>query len=590
MRRLSSFALLVATIAVVGSMLSAGVVQAAQPTSAPPSTPSGVIPPGPQIGPATTPTVAPRDDLVADAVPAIPNTAGLSGPDLGSAMVKSGLGKVRDVRHKNPKPGDDPRDPAIVRIDTGASLLFFLDSAGNLYQQLNPGTALDPFWQSGNVIVTGPVDHPDVVRLDSGGTSTLGLFYLRTVGSLAQVMARTSPTDGASWGSETQLTSGTTAVYWLRAIVVSGTVYLFWSDTAGNLFYETSTDLSTWSTAATVGHLVGPQSSYAHPSFDIAHLANGNWLLTYMEKAVSCGMIGGCNDYNLPVIYTVVGTSLSSWGTAQQHGDPFYDRWPGSMSVVQASNGTLYLAYDRYAYAWANYVSFQTGSPDGQSWSSETLFGCDRGIGCDGMHNVTAINSYLFLDEQGHVQALWQMSAGAAGVTDGYPDQLFQADLTTGTYYRPLPPYMDPSVNYGAGSLGSGIVNIASGNLILQESDYTLGGLGLPTTLTRTYNGGDTRDGIFGFGWSFPYAMGLQVNAGGSVTIENFDGRRDYYTISGSTYTGAPGLETTLTHNGSSWTLAYRDHTSKTFDANGKLTASTDANGNTTNSPTPAAA
>jgi RHS repeat-associated protein len=588
MRRLSSFALLVAMIAVVGSMFSAGIVEAAQPTSAPPSTPAGVIPPGPQIGPATTPTVAPRNDLVADPVPAVPNTAGLSGQDLASAMVKSGLGQIRDVRHKNPKPGDDPRDPAMVRIDTGASLLFFLDSTGNLYQQLNPGTALDPYWQSGNVIVTGPVDHPDVVRLDSGGTSTLGLFYLRTVGSLAQVMARTSTTDGASWSTETQLTSGTTAVYWLRTIVVSGTVYLFWSDTAGNLFYETSTDLLTWSTAATVGHMVGPLASYTYPSFDIAHLANGNWLLTYMEKAVTCGIIGGCNTYNYPVVYTVVGTSLASWGQAQQHLDPYNQRWPGSPSLLQASNGTVYLAYDRYEYPWGRYVRLQAGSSDGQSWSSESTFGCDPGIGCDGWHAVTAVNPYLFLDEQNHVQALWQMAAGpggypGAGVTDPYPDQLFQADLTTGTYYRPLPPYMDPSVNYGAGSLGSGIVNIASGNLILQESDYTLGGLGLPTTLTRTYNGGDTRDGIFGFGWSFPYATGLQVNAGGSVTIENFDGRRDYYTISGSTYTAPPGLETTLTNNGSSWTLAYRDHTSKTFDANGKLIASTDANGTTTN-------
>src|SRR5664279_3563064 len=217
MRRLSSFALLMATIAVVGSMLSAGVVQAAQPTSAPPSTPAGVIPPGPQIGPKITPTVAPRDDLVADPLPAVPDTQGLSGQDLLSAIAKSGLGKIRDVRHKNPKLGDDPRDPAIVRIDTGASLLFFLDDSGNLYQQLNPGTAVDPFCQSGNVIATGPVDHPDVVRLDSGGTSTLGLFYLRTVGSLSQVVARTSITDGASWSSdETQLTSGTAAAYWLR--------------------------------------------------------------------------------------------------------------------------------------------------------------------------------------------------------------------------------------------------------------------------------------------------------------------------------------------------------------------------------------
>ena len=118
--------------------------------------------------------MAPRSDLVADPVPSLPDTQGLSGQALVDAMTKSGLGKIRDVRHKNPKPGDDPRDPATVRLSSGTWLLFFLDSTGNLYQQHNPGTALDPYWQSGNVIVTGPVNHPDVVRLDSGGTSTLG--------------------------------------------------------------------------------------------------------------------------------------------------------------------------------------------------------------------------------------------------------------------------------------------------------------------------------------------------------------------------------------------------------------------------------
>jgi RHS repeat-associated protein len=581
MRRFSRFAMALAAISILGSSLSTGIVRAADPTAGTPaSAQTGVIPPGPKSQPVTPATVAPRSDLVADPVPALPDAQSLSGQALADTMAKSGLGQVRDVRHKNAKPGDDPRDPATVQLSSGAWLLFFLDSTGNLYQQRNPGTALDPFWQSGNVIATGPVNHPDVVRL---GSSTLGLFYLRTVGSLTQVMARTSTTDGASWSTETQLTSGTNSAYWLRSIVDSGTVYLFWSDTAGNLFYRTSADLATWSAIAAVGHLVGPQANYTYPTFDIAYLANGTWLLSYLEKPVSCGT-GFCNTYNFPVIYTVVGTSLTNWGTPMQHGDPYFQRYPGSMSLLQAANGTVYLAWDRYEYSWARYVRLQTGSPDGLTWSSDVKFGCDPAIGCDGGHDVQATNGYLFLDEQGHVQALWQMHAGPAGVTDPYPDQLFQADLTAGMYYRPLPPYMDPSVNYGSGSLGSGIVNVASGNLILQESDYTLGGLGLPTTLTRTYNGGDTRDGIFGFGWSFPYAMGLQLNSDGSVTIENFDGRRDYYTLSGSTYTAPPGLETTLTHNGGgTWTLSYRDHTTKTFDATGKLTAVRDANGNTTN-------
>jgi YD repeat-containing protein len=131
--------------------------------------------------------------------------------------------------------------------------------------------------------------------------------------------------------------------------------------------------------------------------------------------------------------------------------------------------------------------------------------------------------------------------------------------------------------------VGAGLVNVSSGNLVLKAKDYVLGGLGSPTTLTRTYNGGSTLDGIFGFGWSFPYTMGLQQNANGSVTVQNYDGRRDFYVLSGSNYLAPPGLETTLVHNGSAgWTLTYKDQSIKTFDNNGKLIGQTDASGNTT--------
>ncbi len=468
MRQASRFALLVSTAAIVLSTMSVGVVQAAKPTDPTPPTPAGVIPPAPPTTPPATAKVAARSDLVADPVPALPKTAGLSEPATLEAWANSGLGKARDVRHKTPKLGDDPRDPATVLLNTGGSLLFFTDSTNNLYQQLNPGTALDPFWQSGNVIVTGPVTHPDVVRIDSGSTSTLGLFYIKTVSGTAQVMARTTTTNGASWSAETQLTTGTPATYWLRTIVVSGTVYLFWSDTAGNLRYRTSTDLSSWTTAATVGHMVGPNQSYTYPFFDIAYLANGTWLLAYLDG-------GGYtyNPYAFPALYTVVGTSLQNWGAPQAHNDWYAARYPGEMSLSQAASGTIYLAYSRFEYPWAHYIRLQTGSSDGSTWSGDTTFGCDPGIGCDGWHGVQATNPYLFLDEAGHVQALWQMAANGTGVTDAYPDQIFEADLTTGTYYRPLPPYMDPSVNYGAGSLGSGLVNVASGNLVLSRSPTT---------------------------------------------------------------------------------------------------------------------
>ena len=191
----------------LANALTTGIVAAAAPVGAtPPGSISAAIPPGP-VAQGTTPSVPGRSDLAVDSVPTAPSLTGLSALGLTVAMARPDLAKPRTVRHASPKKGDDPSDPATVRIDTGAWLLFFLDSAGNLYQQLNPGTALNPYWQSGNVIVSGPVDHPDVVRLDSSGTSTLGLFYLRSVGGLNQVFERTSAIDGATWANEVQITS-----------------------------------------------------------------------------------------------------------------------------------------------------------------------------------------------------------------------------------------------------------------------------------------------------------------------------------------------------------------------------------------------
>jgi hypothetical protein len=161
----------------------------------PPAPPPDVRKPDPELNR--------RTDLEVPPVPDVPDLRGLEGKALRDAVEKSRTAaEPRTVKHKKPANGEDPRDPATVKTSTNTWLLFFLDDAGNLYQQRNPGTALEPYWQNGLVIVPGPVDHPEVVRRDSGGTSTLALFYLKAVGSLNQVVMRTSTTDGASWGPE----------------------------------------------------------------------------------------------------------------------------------------------------------------------------------------------------------------------------------------------------------------------------------------------------------------------------------------------------------------------------------------------------
>lgn len=545
-------------------------------------TPTKPIPPSPGAGERRPdPALERRTDLNIPPLPHVPDLEGLSGEALRKGIEDSReIAKPRTVTHKKPLKGEDPRDPATVKTRSNTWLLFFLDDVGNLYQQRNAGTALEPYWQNGLVIVPGPVDHPDVVRRDEGETSTLGLLYLKTVASLKQVVMRTSTTDGTSWGPERQLTTEAENVYWLRVLNVDGTVHFFWANESGAFFYRTTTDFVTWSDRTAVGRNVGQTIVEVKSSFDIAKLANGTWLLAYLDRAVTCGIVGGCNDDRYPTLYTVVGSDLQSWGVPKQHDDPYNDRWPNAPSIGQAPSGSVYLIYDLYVYPWGRHEVAKVGDASGTSWSPRYTFGCEYGIGCDGWHDVQAANGHAFVDDAGHVQALWQMGAGSTGVPDPYPVQLFMADLTAGYYYRPLPPYMDPAVNFGGGSLGDEHVNVSNGNLTWEATDYALGGLGPELTLARTYNSGDVRDGIFGFGWSFPYSTGLQDNADGSVTVANFNGRRDYYTPDGAGYRAPPGTNATLVRQGIEWELRYNDHTLKRFDQTGHLTQVRDPDGN----------
>ncbi len=237
-----------------------------------------------------------------------------------------------------------------------------------------------------------PVDHPEIVRLDAGSSSTLGLFYLKTVGSLKQIVRRSSTTAGNTWGAEAQLTSEPSSVFWHRVLNVDGTVYLFWtnSDTTGALCYQTTTDLSTWSARGTVGRTVGPKSSKTDGAFDVARLANGTWILAYKDRATTCRLSGSCNTYDYPALHTALGSDLATWGSPIQQHDPYDQRWPGTISMLQNGAGTVFLTWDRHQYPWGRYVRLKTGSADGTTWSAEVTFGCDPGIGCDGWQAVTA--------------------------------------------------------------------------------------------------------------------------------------------------------------------------------------------------------
>ena len=127
------------------------------------------------------------------------------------------------------------------------------------------------------------------------------------------------------------------------------------------------------------------------------------------------------------------------------------------------------------------------------------------------------------------------------------------------------------------------LVNTASLNLIIQETDLSYSGRGPGVQITRTYNADDSRDGPFGRSWTFNYNVSLTENPGGTVDI-----RRETSTIhrftsaGGGNYYSPKGVYDTLVKNGDG-TFSLKLKGSKViqkFDSSGKLISITDRNGN----------
>lgn len=125
-------------------------------------------------------------------------------------------------------------------------------------------------------------------------------------------------------------------------------------------------------------------------------------------------------------------------------------------------------------------------------------------------------------------------------------------------------------------------VQVGSGNLVEQATDFDVATAGPDLTLERTYNSLDTREGIFGKGWSSSYEMSATETLD-HVTILYANGRRERYQKNADgTFTAPKGYVSTLSRpSGGGWSLQNKDKTVHTFDSAGRLTDIADAYGRT---------
>jgi RHS repeat-associated protein len=125
-------------------------------------------------------------------------------------------------------------------------------------------------------------------------------------------------------------------------------------------------------------------------------------------------------------------------------------------------------------------------------------------------------------------------------------------------------------------------VDAPTGNFWHTFDDLSIPGRGMAVDLTRTYNSmSAATNGPFGFGWSFPYGMSLNLPDATHVVVNQENGSQVTFTEqAGGTYAAPPRVTATLLHNGDgSWTFVRRHRDTFSFDSSGRLTQEKDLNG-----------
>jgi len=126
-------------------------------------------------------------------------------------------------------------------------------------------------------------------------------------------------------------------------------------------------------------------------------------------------------------------------------------------------------------------------------------------------------------------------------------------------------------------------VNVSTGNMFLQQGDYSLPSLGPGINIARTFNSHSQSTGLFGRGWSTSYDQSIVTYGNDLARFNQGDGRAIYFGRSGTgAYTDLIGDFHAQIAQGTGLTLALKDGGVEQFNTAGKLLSMADRNGNTT--------
>ena len=151
------------------------------------------------------------------------------------------------------------------------------------------------------------------------------------------------------------------------------------------------------------------------------------------------------------------------------------------------------------------------------------------------------------------------------------------------TIYAGAPGFVLPDKQaravFGPFAMQSDPVNSLTGALTAVKTDASVAALGVPLTVTRTYNSNDPSTGSLGAGWRASYSDRLELSPGGGRYLAS-DGREIGFTREGAGFVVEPGpARFTLARSGPTYVLTSVDQVRMQFSAGGELQAIRDRNG-----------
>ena len=133
-------------------------------------------------------------------------------------------------------------------------------------------------------------------------------------------------------------------------------------------------------------------------------------------------------------------------------------------------------------------------------------------------------------------------------------------------------------------SLAGDPANVTTGGLTYSTTDFDIPGVaGFDLNGERLYHSNDTRDSVFGIGWSSLLDTSLRIANDGSVDVRYPDGHGSYFVLGGGQYVpGQEGVFDTLTYDdgAKTFTLTTAKQVTFQFTDKGLLTETRDRHGN----------